>query len=65
MDRPNPQTGALRSSVSPAEVGGDIPEDMAMKAALMPPVAGGGTRRDWFLGVGGRGVAFIATIATR
>jgi hypothetical protein len=38
-----------------------------MKAALKPPVAvggpavlGGGNRRDWFQGVGGRGAAFIA-----
>ena len=40
-----------------------------MKAALKPPVAeggaavhGGGNRRDWFLGAGGRGAAFIATL---
>ena len=38
-----------------------------MRAALKPPVAeggpavhGGGNRRDWFLGVGGRWVALIA-----
>ena len=39
----------------------------AIMAALKPPVAegglavhGGGNRRDWFHGVGGRGAAFIA-----
>ena len=39
-----------------------------MKAALKPPgaegdptVHGGGNRRDWLPGVGGRGAAFIAT----
>jgi len=39
----------------------------AMKVALKPSVAeggpavlGGGNRRDWFLGVGGRGATFIA-----
>ncbi|MCJ7644771.1 MAG: hypothetical protein MUP28_09885 [Candidatus Aminicenantes bacterium] len=38
-----------------------------MKIALKPPVAeggpavhGGGNRRDWFPGVGGRGAIFIA-----
>ena len=41
---------------------------VAMNVALKPPVAeggpavlGGGNRRDWFLGVGGRGATFIAT----
>jgi hypothetical protein len=40
-----------------------------MKAALKPPVAeggpaayGGGNRRDWFQGAGGRGVAFVAAL---
>ena len=44
----------------------------AMKAALKPPVAeggpavrGGGNRRDWFHGVGGRRVTFIATRGSR
>ncbi len=41
------------------------PEGRAMKAALKTPEAegstaayGGGNRRDWFQGVGGRGAAF-------
>ena len=40
-----------------------------MKATPKPPVAeggpavhGGGNRRDWFPGVGGRGVTFIALL---
>ena len=43
-----------------------------MKVALKPPVAEGGTavlggenRRDWFLGVGGRGAIFIAALLCR
>ena len=55
--------------MAPVEVGGDILEGTAMKAALKPPVAeggtavhGGGNRRDWFRGAGGRGATFIVML---